>query len=409
MAKFNGFILAGASALALFASAAGAQTTPPVTPPVTPPPPPPLTIQTVFNGTDTARELLFEPVGPARVTVANPSPTVEVVTTSQPGIAIVSSQPEADTLGPLVINGVTYTGTRSLSGFRTDSAFSTTVVTTTAGTPPTVVTTGPTVTSANIPAETRITSVTARGVVGEPIESFGAVLSSGTVITNGSVVATSNTSYVTTSGAPETGGFAGAVFTQSVGTATFDPATGAVVVALPAAPTSRTSVTAGGISTTGAISSTGDVSARTFTANVGGAAGAAAINAGGGRVTGIANGTSTTDAVNLGQLNTATAAQTSALNAAVATLNGTISTGLDDARREAEAGTAIAVALGGGFFLPEKKVNISVNFGTYRGETAIAGIAGFLVSDNVAITGGFGTSLNGAGGTAARGGVTFGF
>ena len=123
--------------------------------------------------------------------------------------------------------------------------------------------------------------------------------------------------------------------------------------------------------------------ATTLRGNVGGAAGAAGIDAGNGRIVNLSPGINGTDAVNLNQLT--------------------------DARSHADAGTAIAVALSGIYFLPGKHFNLSANFGSYRGQSAVAANVGILIGDSVGLNAGVSTGLNQYGGTAVRGGVTFGF
>ena len=180
---------------------------------------------------------------------------------------------------------------------------------------------------------------------------------------------------------------------------------------MPPTTTAQTTVSALGINTTGSIQATalaastvnatnvvasGDVSARTFTA-AGNTAGASVFNANGGRITGVANGTGANDAVNVGQLTAATTA-----------LNATLVNQIDYATTRAEAGTAVAVALGGGFFLPAKKFNITVNYGNYEGQSAVAGSIGYLVNDSFALNAGLAAAFEN-GGTGFRVGGTYGF
>jgi YadA-like membrane anchor domain/Coiled stalk of trimeric autotransporter adhesin len=303
------------------------------------------------------------------------------------------------------VNGITYAGEKTVAGTgsQAQTVTSTRVVTFDGGTPPTIVSNVTTVGDPQNVGTATVTAVSASGFIGdsELANNYQATLStSGAVSATGSVVATENSTTVSQTGV---------TYAQRVGTATYNPSNGQVTVALPTAATSSTSVSAMGITTTGTVAAaTGTfttVNAGVINANVGGAAGAAAINAGNGRITNVSNGTAATDAVNLGQLNTAVAGVNTALASAVATLNGTI----NNVQREADAGTAVAVAMGGGYFLPGKKIALNVNYGNYRGESAIAGNIGFLVTDNFALNAGVATGLNSFGGTAFRVGGSVGF
>jgi trimeric autotransporter adhesin len=307
------------------------------------------------------------------------------------------------------VGGNTYGGNVTVSGTGSQNQTVTgvRVDTFTPGNPPTlassVLTPG---TPVNVGAAT-VTAVSASGFVGSAAlaNNYQATLSTAGAVTNGAVVATENSTTVAATGT---------TYAQRVGTATYNPTTGLVTVALPTAATSSTTVGSAGLTTTGAVTAatvsatTGSfttVNAGVINANVGGVAGAAAINAGNGRITNVANGTATTDAVNLGQLNTAVGVVSAQLASSVSTLNGSI----NNAIRRADAGTAVAVALGGGYFLPGKKIALNVNYGNYRGESAIAGQVGFLVSDGFALNAGVATSFNNAGGTAFRAGASLGF
>lgn len=73
---------------------------------------------------------------------------------------------------------------------------------------------------------------------------------------------------------------------------------------------------------------------------------------------------------------------------------------LDQTRKRAYEGTAIAIALGGGTLPDNKRFALSANWGGFRGENA-AGVTGLLrVTDNLVINGGvgFGFSEGGVGG-----------
>lgn len=78
----------------------------------------------------------------------------------------------------------------------------------------------------------------------------------------------------------------------------------------------------------------------------------------------------------------------------------------DDRLRSA---TAVAVAMSGGAFLPDKVLNVTFNLGHYDGKSAASGQIGYLVSPNVALNAGFATSFHKGGKSAFRTGVTFGF
>jgi hypothetical protein len=165
--------------------------------------------------------------------------------------------------------------------------------------------------------------------------------------------------------------------------ASYNPGTGAVTVTLPTAATNSTTISATGIST-------GSLSLQ------------------GGRITNVGAGTAATDAVNVGQLNTAIAG----VNASIGTLNtslNNLSSLVETNRRAANAGIATAVALSGGTFLPGKTFNLTANVGVYDGEVAIAAQLGYLVSDSIALNAGVATGVEGHGDTAFRGGITFGF
>lgn len=136
------------------------------------------------------------------------------------------------------------------------------------------------------------------------------------------------------------------------------------------------------------------------------------------RVVNVAAGTSATDAVNFGQLTT-TNNNVLALQAADTAFDGridsleTITSNLDDRidrfDNRAASGTAVAIALSGGAFLPDKRVNITANVGTYRGAVAGAFQVGAMISPNAAVNAGVATGFNKNGKVGARAGVTFGF
>lgn len=308
-------------------------------------------------------------------------------TTTVQNQTVTSSTADTTTSVSTTINGITYSGFKTVSGTGSQDQTSTTALTNTynPGPPPVLtgsVTTGPTVAAVGSPT---VTAVSATGFVGAAPRYSSTLTTSGTPTAAGAVTATENSSLLNS---------AGITFEQRVGTATYNPTTGAVAVALPTAPTSSTSISASGISTTGSISA---ASIST-----------SALNMNGGRITNLGAGVAATDAVNVGQLNAAV----TSINASISTLSGTVSNLsdlVDRNRKRAEAGIAVATALSGGMFLPDKRFNVTANVGAYRGEVAGAVQVGALVSDNVAINAGVATSFNSGGGTAVRGGFTFGF
>lgn len=365
-----------------------------------------------FNGATGAAPTTSTTLGTSTTTTSGDStvsPFQNTTTTVQNQTVNSTTAATTTAVGPVAVNGNNYNGTVTVSGTGSQAQTVTgrRVDTFDGGLPPTLLTSVSTVDPAVNVGSATVTAVSASGFVGDAAlaNNYQATLSSGSTVTNGSVVATENSTTVAATGT---------TYAQRVGTATYNPTTGLVTVALPTAATSSTTVGAMGITTTGAVNAatvtgtTGSfttVNAGVINANIGGVAGGQSINAGNGRITNVSNGTSATDAVNLGQLNTAVAGVNTALASAVATLNGTINT----VQREADAGTAVAVALGGGYFLPGKKIALNVNYGNYRGESAIAGQVGFLVSEGFALNAGVATTLNSFGGTAFRVGGSLGF
>ncbi|HMT43075.1 MAG TPA: YadA-like family protein [Chakrabartia sp.] len=277
-----------------------------------------------------------------------------------------------------------------MSGTGSQGQTTTSAITTTynPGPPPTVVSTSAPVNTSTPVGTATVTAVSASGAVGlgalGPL--YGSTLSTSGAVTNGAVAATEDSVIITSSGA---------TYERRVGTATYDPTTGKVTVALPTAATSSTAISATGIST-GALTSTSLTT---------GAISATGLNMNGNKITNVAAGTAATDAVNLGQLNSAVATLTGSYNTFTATVNAN----LLRYRKLAQAGTAVAVAMSGGTFLPDKKVNLTVNFGHFEGESAVSGQLGFLVSPNFALNAGVATSFTSGGGTAVRVGGTFGF
>jgi len=69
-------------------------------------------------------------------------------------------------------------------------------------------------------------------------------------------------------------------------------------------------------------------------------------------------------------------------------------------------GTAVAIALGGGYLPDNKRFAISTNWGTFRGENAASVVAHLRVNDFMVINGGFASGFQ-HGGMGGRVGATF--
>ncbi len=78
-------------------------------------------------------------------------------------------------------------------------------------------------------------------------------------------------------------------------------------------------------------------------------------------------------------------------------------------KKDIAAATAVSVALGGNSFLPGKKFNLTVNVGSYDGESALAAQFGYMVNDSLAINGGVASGFGSGSSTAVRGGFTYGW
>ena len=96
----------------------------------------------------------------------------------------------------------------------------------------------------------------------------------------------------------------------------------------------------------------------------------------------------------------------SGLQTNVSVLQGDVAT-LQTQMKQAFEGTAMAIAMGGGFLPNDKKFAISTNWGTFRGENAASAGRAFRASPTT-------SSLNGGvaigfaqGGVGGRAGVTF--
>ncbi|MEQ1510697.1 MAG: YadA C-terminal domain-containing protein, partial [Sphingopyxis sp.] len=82
---------------------------------------------------------------------------------------------------------------------------------------------------------------------------------------------------------------------------------------------------------------------------------------------------------------------------------------LDRLESRITSSTAIAVAMGGNAFLPDRRFNLTANVATYSGAHAGSIQLGVLLTPNVAVNAGVATGFNRRGSTAARAGVTFGW
>lgn len=283
------------------------------------------------------------------------------------------------------INGNTYFGFMSVSGEGSQNQ----VVTDTQVNqydpnnvlaPPTVVSTS---SSTDPSGDPTVTAVSATGFVGSAPR-YSSTLTTGEEITDNSVVATQNSSLLNS---------AGITFEQRVGTATYNPTDGSVTVSLPEGPTSSTSITSSGLTTTGTVAAT-NVTAATVSVT-------SSLNMNNNRISNVGTPTLATDAATKGYVDTAIAG----VNSSLTSLNALV----ENNRKRSDAGIATAVALSGGTFLPNKKINLTANVGAFRDEVAVAAQLGVLVSENLALNAGVATSLHSYGGTAVRGGFTLGF
>jgi len=138
------------------------------------------------------------------------------------------------------------------------------------------------------------------------------------------------------------------------------------------------------------------------------------VNVGGRTIGGVAAGAvsaTSTDAVNGSQLY-ATNQAISAIDTPVDALE-LMAVDIDhDLRRldrKVDGSTAVAIAMSGNAFLPNKTFNLTGNVGTYEGAWAGALQSGAMVSPNVAVNGGIAKNFNKEGGVGARAGFTFGW
>lgn len=77
--------------------------------------------------------------------------------------------------------------------------------------------------------------------------------------------------------------------------------------------------------------------------------------------------------------------------------------------RKIDGSTAVAIAMSGNAFLPDKKVNITGNVGSYRGAWAGALQAAVIVSPSTAFNAAIAKNFNRRGGVGTRAGFTFGW
>ncbi len=104
--------------------------------------------------------------------------------------------------------------------------------------------------------------------------------------------------------------------------------------------------------------------------------------------------------------NVATATSVAALDGRVGALEQNVGLLQRDIRRGYE-GTALAIALGGGTWLPEnKRFAISGNFGTFRGQNAFGGSFQARVTDNLVLNAGIGAGFQ-QGGVGGRVGASY--
>ncbi|MFZ1883842.1 MAG: YadA-like family protein, partial [Rhodoplanes sp.] len=95
----------------------------------------------------------------------------------------------------------------------------------------------------------------------------------------------------------------------------------------------------------------------------------------------------------------------SALQGSVAALQADVASLHTDVAKAFE-GTAVAIALGGGYLPDNKRFAISTNWGTFRGENAASVVAHLRVNDFMVVNGGFASGFQ-HGGMGGRVGATF--
>jgi autotransporter adhesin len=132
------------------------------------------------------------------------------------------------------------------------------------------------------------------------------------------------------------------------------------------------------------------------------------VNVGGRTIGGVNPGVLGTDAVNVNQLNAAAGGFLADITA-LEEMDIILADRIDRTDDRARAGTAVAIAMGGAMFLPDKTFNVTGNVGTYRRAWAGALNIGALVSDSLALNAGVGKGFNKSGKVGARAGFTFGW
>ena len=138
------------------------------------------------------------------------------------------------------------------------------------------------------------------------------------------------------------------------------------------------------------------------------------VNVGGRTIGGLAAGelsATSTDAVNGSQLyatNQAVAAMDTRVDA-LELMAVDFDEDLRSLDRKLDGSTAVAIAMSGNAFLPNKSFNLTGNVGYYQGAVAGALQIGALVSPNAAFNAGVSTNFNKKGGVGARAGFTFGW
>ena len=83
--------------------------------------------------------------------------------------------------------------------------------------------------------------------------------------------------------------------------------------------------------------------------------------------------------------------------------------GFERVDKKIDGSTAVAIAMSGNAFLPDKKVNITGNVGSYRGAWAGALQIAAMVSPNAAFNAAIAKNFNRRGGVGTRAGFTFGW
>jgi autotransporter adhesin len=139
------------------------------------------------------------------------------------------------------------------------------------------------------------------------------------------------------------------------------------------------------------------------------------VNVGNRTIAGVTAGVAATDAVNVGQLNAAIAGvgvDITGIEADIADLQAQdiiLANNIHRVDRRAAGGTAVAIAMGGNAFLPDKTFNLTGNLGLYRSQLAGAVQLGAMISGNAAFNAAVGTGFNHNGKLGGRAGFSFGW